>query len=136
MRIYNGKNANINVPLPNGERLSIDSKSISKDFMPSPDFLNMIKTSFDYSEIALVVSGIIEMNMCSSVSSIAGFVANSIGEAVERFSPKPEKKVEEKEKEKAPVVNPELITPESEAKKAEEIIEQEKTQEKRKKSKA
>lgn len=128
MRIYNGKNANINVPLPNGERLSIDGKSISKDFMPSAEFLNMIKTSFDYSEIALIVTGVIEMNLCSSVSSIAGFIANSVGEAVERFTPKEEKTPE--------ATNPELITPESEAKKEEEIREQEKVQEKRKKSKS
>jgi hypothetical protein len=127
MRIYNGKNANINVPLPNGERLSIDSQSISKDFMPSVDFLNMIKTSFDYNEIALVVSGVIEMNLCSSVSSIAGFVANSVGEAVERFANKPATKV---------ATNPELITPESEKKKEEEIKKQEKVQEKRRKKKA
>jgi hypothetical protein len=133
MRIYNGKNSTINVPLPNGERLSIDGKSISKDFMPSVEFLNIIKASFDYSEIALVVSGIIEMNLCSSVSSIAGFVANSVGEAVERFADKP--KVTEKEA-PAPVVNPELITEENEKKKEEEVKEQEKVQEKRKKSKA
>jgi hypothetical protein len=131
MRIFNGKNSTINVPLPNGERLSIDGKSISKDFMPSVEFLNMVKTSFDYSEIALIVSGVIEMNLCSSVSSIAGFVANSVGEAVERFTEKP--KVEAAP---APAVNPELITEESEKKKAEEVKEQEKVQEKRKKSKA
>lgn len=139
MRIYNGKNSTINVPLPNGERLSIDGKSISKDFMPSAEFLNIIKTSFDYSEIALVVSGVIEMNLCSSVSSIAGFVANSVGEAVERFTEK--KKVEkaptpETAPEEAPAVNPELITEESEKKKEAEVIEQVKVQEKRKKSKA
>jgi hypothetical protein len=131
MRIFNGKNSTINVPLPNGERLSIDGKSISKDFMPSVEFLNMIKTSFDYSEIALVVSGVIEMNLCSSVSSIAGFVANSVGEAVERFAEKPKA-----EAAPAPAVNPELITEESEKKKEEEVKEQEKVQEKRKKSKA
>ena len=145
MRIYNGKNANINVPLPNGERLSIDGKSISKDFMPSAEFLNIIKTSFDYSEIALIVSGVIEMNLCSSVSSIAGFVANSVGEAVERFSKKekaPEMPKEIKKEEEVvnespiPAVNPELITEESEKKKAEESEAQEKIQEKRKKSKA
>lgn len=79
MRIYNGKDATINVPLPNGERMSIDGKSISKDFMPSAEFLNMIKTSYDYSEIALIVAGVIEMNLCSSISSVAGFVVNSVG---------------------------------------------------------
>lgn len=135
MRIYNGKNSTINVPLPNGERLSIDGKSISKDFMPSVEFLNIIKTSFDYSEIALIVSGVIEMNLCSSVSSIAGFVANSVGEAVERFA---EKKKEDKASSPAPApaVNPELITEENEKKKEAEVIEQVKVQEKRKKSKA
>lgn len=138
MRIYNGKNATINVPLPNGERLSIDGKSISKDFMPSAEFLNMIKTSYDYSEIALIVAGVIEMNLCSSISSVAGFVVNSVGEAVERFAPK-EKKAETKVEAKVeaiPPVNPEIITEESEKKKAEEIEALEKIQEKKKKSKA
>ena len=135
MRIYNGKNATINVPLPNGERLSIDGKSISKDFMPSAEFLNMIKTSYDYSEIALIVAGVIEMNLCSSISSVAGFVVNSVGEAVERFAPK-EKKAETKVEAATPPVNPEIITEESEKKKAEEIEALEKIQEKKKKSKA
>ena len=128
MRIYNGKNATINVPLPNGERMSIDGKSISKDFMPSAEFLNMIKISYDYSEIALIVAGVIEMNLCSSISSIAGFVVNSVGEAVERFAEKTKPEVE------APK-NPEIITEESEQKKAEEIAAQEEVQEKRKEKK-
>lgn len=136
MRIYNGKDATINVPLPNGERMSIDGKSISKDFMPSAEFLNMIKTSYDYSEIALIVAGVIEMNLCSSISSVAGFVVNSVGEAVERFAN--EKKSGETAKAETvpePAVNPEIITEESEKRKADEIAVQEKVQERRKEKK-
>ena len=131
MRIYNGKDATINVPLPNGERMSIEGKGISKDFMPSAEFLNMIKISYDYSEIALIVAGIIEMNLCSSISSIAGFVVNSVSEAVERFLPKDKKSSSSEPLKK----NPEIINEETEKKKAEEIKAQEKAQEKRKKSK-
>lgn len=133
MRIYNGKDATINVPLPNGERMSIDGKSISKDFMPSAEFLNVIKTSYDYSEIALIVAGVIEMNLCSSISSIAGFVVNSVSEAVERFADKEKKS--EATNTKSSAVNPEIITEESEKKKAEEVAAQVKIQEKRKEKK-
>lgn len=135
MRIYNGKDATINVPLPNGERMSIDGKSISKDFMPSAEFLNMIKTSYDYSEIALIVAGVIEMNLCSSISSVAGFVVNSVGEAVERFANEKKSGATKVETVPEPAVNPEIITEESEKRKADEIAVQEKVQERRKEKK-
>lgn len=135
MRIYNGKDATINVPLPNGERMSIDGKSISKDFMPSAEFLNMIKTSYDYSEIALIVAGVIEMNLCSSISSVAGFVVNSVGEAVERFANEKKSGATKVETTPEPAVNSEIITEESEKRKADEIAVQEKVQERRKEKK-
>lgn len=62
----------------------------------------MLVASFDYNEIALIVSGIQELNLCSSVSAAAGFVCHSISEAVERFTPK-KKPTEEPKK------NPALV---------------------------
>jgi hypothetical protein len=90
MRIYNGMNKQVDMPLANGQRLSIAAKSISGDFMPNNEFLSLLVTSFDYSEIALVVSGPFEISMCSQISSCVGFVVNSLEEAIARFADKTE----------------------------------------------
>lgn len=88
MRVYNGKKSNLEMPIGNGQKLVIGPKSVSGDFLPSTNFLNMLVTNFDYNEIALIVSGIQELNLCSSVSAVAGFVCHSLSEAVERFATK------------------------------------------------
>lgn len=105
MRIYNGKKSNLEMPLGNGQKLVVGPQSVSRDFLPSTNFMNMLVSSFDYNEIALIVSGIQELNLCSSVSAASGFVCHSLAEAVERFAPKEEKKEEPKE-------NPALLKPE------------------------
>lgn len=117
MRIYNGKNSQVDMPLANGQRITIASKSVSGDIMPSNEFLSLLVTSYDYSEIALIVSGPFEINMCSQVSCCAGFVVNSLEEAIERFVPKEEvAKTEVVSKEEInpaklePVVEPEVIS--------------------------
>ena len=117
MRIYNGKNSQVDMPLANGQRITIASKSVSGDIMPSNEFLSLLVTSYDYSEIALIVSGPFEINMCSQVSCCAGFVVNSLEEAIERFAPKEETAKEEvvsKEEinpaKLEPVVEPEVIS--------------------------
>lgn len=86
MRIYNAKSSQINVPLTGSERLTVPAKSVSRDFMPNKEFLSLIVTAFDYSEIALIVSGPFEISMCSQVSCIPGFVVNSLEEAILRFN--------------------------------------------------
>lgn len=110
MRIYNGKKSNLEMPLGNGQKIVVGPQSVSGDFLPSTNFLNMLVSSFDYNEIALIVTGIQELNLCSSVSAAAGFVCHTIAEAVERFAPKPVKK-EEKPKE-----NPALLKDDSKKK--------------------
>lgn len=104
MRIYNGKKSNLEMPLGNGQKIVVGPQSVSGDFLPSTNFLNMLVTSFDYNEIALIVSGIQELNLCSSVSAAAGFVCHSIAEAVERFAPKPTNEETEKK------TNPALLS--------------------------
>lgn len=87
MRIYNAKNSQIDIPLVSGgERLTVPAKSVSRDFMPNKDFLSLIVTAFDYSELALIVSGPFEISMCSQVSCIPGFVVNSLEDAILRFT--------------------------------------------------
>lgn len=113
MRIYNGMNKQVDMPLANGQRLSIAAKSISGDFMPNNEFLSLLVTSFDYSEIALVVSGPFEISMCSQISSCVGFVVNSLEEAIARFAEK-DKKEEPKVVVDEPATNPAILKAEEE----------------------
>ena len=120
MRIYNAKNSQIDIPLAaGGERLTVPAKSVSRDFMPNKDFLSLIVTAFDYSELALIVSGPFEISMCSQVSCIPGFVVNSLEDAILRFS----KGEDLKENAKNPAI---VEMPESEEKKAEKSTEDKK----------
>ena len=86
MRIYNARKSQISVPLTVTEKIVVPSFGISESFLPNPRFLSLIVTSFDYSDIALIVSGPNEMTMCSETPCAAGFVVNSLEEALERFS--------------------------------------------------
>jgi hypothetical protein len=87
MRLYNGTNSGINLPLNNGQRLIVGPKSISNQFMPSIEFLTLIVTAYSRNDIALVLSGATEIQMCSTVSTIPGYIAQTVQEAVERFNP-------------------------------------------------
>lgn len=88
MRIFNGTTKFIDMPLSGIQRLQIAPKGVSADFMPNSEFLSLLVSSYDYNEIALIVSGPYEINMCSSISGSVGFVVQSLEEAIERFSSK------------------------------------------------
>lgn len=88
MRIYNGTNSVLDLPLSGIQRLSIPPKSVSGDFMPTNEFLSLLVSTFDYSEISIIVSGPYEISMCASVSGSVGFVTQSLEEAIERFAEK------------------------------------------------
>lgn len=90
MRIYNGTNSQLDLPLSGIQRISIAPHAVSGDVLPSTEFLSLMVTSFDYNEIALIVSGPYEINMCANVSGCAGFIAQSLEEAIERFTKKEE----------------------------------------------
>lgn len=109
MRIYNGTKSVINLPLTESERITVASKSVSGDIMPSLKFLSLLVGSYDYKELALIVSGPYEINMCSQVSGCAGFVVQSLEEAIERFTPKEDKK------------KVDVITPKEEKKEFQEV---------------
>lgn len=99
MRIYNGTNSHLNLPLTGSQRITVPPHAVSGDVLPSTDFLSLMVSSYDFSEIAFIISGPFELNMCANVSGATGFVVNSLEEAVERFCPseKEETKVEKKE---------------------------------------
>lgn len=103
MRIYNGKKSSLTIPLSGNQRLSIPSHSVSTDFMPNKEFLSLIVTSYDYDEIALIVSGPFEIAMCSQVSGCTGFVTQSLEEAIAKFSPKEDKPAEAPKAEEQPI---------------------------------
>lgn len=90
MRIYNGTNSQIDMPLTGTQRITIPAHSVSGDIMASSDFLSLLVSSYDYSELALIVSGPYELNLCAQVSGSVGFVVQSLDEAIERFQPKKE----------------------------------------------
>lgn len=99
MRVYNGTKSQLDLPLSGIQRITIPAHTVSGDIMPSNEFLSLLVGSYDYSEIALIVSGPYEINMCAGVSGSVGFVVQSLEEAIERFAPKEEKIEETKEPE-------------------------------------
>lgn len=124
MRIYNGKKSSLTIPLSGNQRLSIPSHSVSTDFMPNKEFLSLIVTSYDYDEIALIVSGPFEIAMCSQVSGCTGFVTQSLEEAIAKFSPKEDEPVEfpkEPIKEEAPAPTEQPVEEKTEAPSEEDI---------------
>ena len=111
MRVYNGTNSQLDLPLSGSQRISIPPRTVSGDVMPSNDFLSLLVSSFDYSEIALIVSGPYEITMCAGVSGSVGFVVQSLEEAIERFA---EKKPEETKSVELPKEDePKVIEPEN-----------------------
>ena len=88
MRVYNGTKSQLDLPLSSLQRITIPANAVSGDIMPSTEFLSLLVGSYDYSEIALIVSGPYEINMCAGVSGSTGFVVQSLEEAIERFAPK------------------------------------------------
>lgn len=111
MRVYNGTNSQLDLPLSGSQRISIPPRTVSGDVMPSNDFLSLLVSSFDYSEIALIVSGPYEITMCAGVSGSVGFVVQSLEEAIERFA---EKKPEETKSVELPKEDePKVIEPET-----------------------
>ena len=85
MRIYNGTKTSIDLPLTLDQILTIGSHSVSKDFMPSNAFLSLIASAYDEKELALIVSGPYELNMCASMPVLAPMIVQTLDQAVERF---------------------------------------------------
>jgi hypothetical protein len=90
MRIFNGTNSQINLPLSGNTRLSIAPKAVSQDFMPTNEFIALIVTTYDEKEIALVLGGRFEMSMCAAIPASTPLLVQDLDEAVKRFSPKQE----------------------------------------------
>ena len=121
MKIYNAKNASVQLPL-GMRRLVISGKSLSQDFMPTSQFLQMIARTFTPNDLAIIVSGAWEGNMCAETPTLSEYCVSSIEEALARFNPPEEPKKKEEEVKPEPAVpetkeepevesNPELSEP-------------------------
>ena len=94
MKIYNAKTATVQLPL-GMRRLVISGKSLSQDFMPTSQFLQMIARTFSPKDLAIIVSGAWEGNMCAETATLHEYCVSSVEEALARFNPPEEPKKEE-----------------------------------------
>lgn len=123
MKLFNAKNSLIDLPW-GMNRLSVPPKSFSQDFMGTPDFIQLLVTSYDSTELAIVVAGPYELSMCASVPVAVNYVVQSMDEAIQKFGLGKEEKKETPE----PVVEPEPVKepePEPEVKEEEKMEEKE-----------
>lgn len=86
MRIYNGTKSNMDLPLANKSRLIISPRSVSNEFLPTVEFLQMMVMSYSRDDIAFIPSGPSDTAMAAQVSTMPGYIANSVEEAVVRFT--------------------------------------------------
>ena len=98
MKIYNAKTATVQLPL-GMRRLVISGKSLSQDFMPTSQFLQMIARTFSPKDLAIIVSGAWEGNMCAETATLHEYCVSSVEEAIARFNPPEELKKEEPKEE-------------------------------------
>lgn len=88
MRIFNGTDSTLTLPLTRTERLTIAPKSPSGNIMGNTEFLSLLVTSFHPDEIAVIVSGPYELNSCANIPTMVNYVVESLDEAVLRFTKK------------------------------------------------
>ena len=100
MRIFNGTNSLLVLPLNGSQKLEIHPKSVSQEFMGTNEFLSMVITSLSNSEIAIIVSGPYELNVCANIPTAVNYVVQTLDEAIIRFGLK-------KKEEEPKIVEPE-----------------------------
>ena len=122
MRIYNGKNSLLNLPLINNIRLEIHGNTVSREFLPTVAFIKLLVENLTPKDIAIIVSGPFEVNMCANVSASTPFIVNSLDEALRRFNVG---KTEEPKVEEKPIEEP---IPQSEPEPVPEVKEEEKVE--------
>lgn len=85
MKIYNGTNSVMNLPLNNGSRLIIRPRSLSDPFLASTEVLQLVVSAFSRNDIAIIPSGASELNLSSTVSALPAYIAYTEEEAITRF---------------------------------------------------
>lgn len=97
MRVFNGTNSDMSLPFNGTQRLNIGAHSVSGDILPSSEFITTIITSYGTDEIALIITGQYELNLCANIPTSTCYVVQSLDEAISRFTPKEEKDEKESE---------------------------------------
>lgn len=99
MRLYNATNSLQRIPLNPGQggtqKLEVSSNAVSVSFIPSPEFISLVVSTFSPEQMALIVSGPFEISMCAKMPVTASYIVQSIDEAIQRFA-KPAKVEEPK----------------------------------------
>jgi hypothetical protein len=98
MRIYNNTSSQIEFDLTPSRKIVVSPHQYSGNFLPNTDALDRLVKVFTPNQIAFLVSGTVEMNLCANTkSTVTGnFVCSSFEEVTERFGLGKEKKEEEK----------------------------------------
>lgn len=94
MRIFNGTNSLLTLPLSGSQKLEIYPKSVSSEFMGGNEFLSMLVSSLSTDEIAIIVSGPYELNVCANIPTAVNYVVQTLDEAIIRFGLKQPKTTE------------------------------------------
>ena len=110
MRIYNGKDSLVCLPLNANQRISIDPHSVSGDFLPSTEFITTVISAYDTNELALIVASSFEINICANIVGAVNYVVQSLDEAISRFAI-PKEKEEVKEVEEVEEKGPNKLQP-------------------------
>lgn len=132
MRLYNATNSLQRIPLNPGQggtqKLEVSSNAVSVSFIPSPEFISLVVSTFSPEQMALIVSGPFEISMCAKMPVTASYIVQSIDEAIQRFA-KPAAKVEEPKVIEEPKVEeePKVIEEAAEAETLEESEPKKKT---------
>ena len=98
MRIYNNTSSQIEFDLTPSRKIVVSPHQYSGNFLPNTDARDRLVKVFTPNQIAFLVSGTVEMNLCANTkSTVTGnFVCSSFEEVTERFGLEKEKKEEEK----------------------------------------
>lgn len=90
MRLYNATNSLQRIPLNPGQggtqKLEVSSNAVSVSFIPSPEFISLVVSTFSPEQMALIVSGPFEISMCAKMPVTASYIVQSIDEAIQRFA--------------------------------------------------
>jgi hypothetical protein len=122
MRIYNATNSQLNLPFPGGN-VSIAPHSVSGNLGANTSSISMLVSAYNTSEIAFIVSGPFELNLCSSIPTVVNYVVQSLEEAIEKLEPKKAVVVEE-EKVVEPVKKDVKVKPAKKEVKKEVVVEE------------
>ena len=107
MRIYNGTQSKISIPWlgTNNPVFELEARTVSGNFMPTNEFLTLLTNSFTPDQIAFIIAGRCEYEVCANVKMAANYTVTSLDEAIDKCTPKkkaePVEEIIKEEKEQA-----------------------------------